>query len=82
MTWLAGEHRKVDASDIGLAPGNWPPGVEYEGHPFFRQDTIRTDDDPESAILWVEYKEKFYAFNTKDRDKYQGGGRRLTIFND
>ena len=82
MTWQAGEHRKVDASEIGLAPGKWPPGIEYESYTFYRQETIRTDDDPESCILWVEYKERTNAFDTRSRNRNGGGGRRMTIFND
>ena len=104
IPWPAGESREVDASEIGLAPGKWPPGIEYEGFTFHRQDIIRTQeciseqpgslpcprsgcprhDDKweEDEVLWGEYKEEYHAFNTKDRDMYGGGGRRLTIFND
>ncbi len=81
MTWLAGEHRRVDASEIGLAPGSWPPGVEYEGFTFYRQEIIHEADDSKE-VLWGEYKEKSHAFNTKGRDMHGGGGRRLIIFND
>ena len=72
MTWQAGEHRKVDASEIGLAPGKWPPGIEYEGYTFYRQNIIHDKDCEE--VLYGEYKEQY--------TKLFGMGRRLTIFND
>lgn len=71
MTWLAGTHKKLDASEIGLAPGRWPPGLEYEGYTFYRQSVIREDDKRDADVLWGEYEQTA-----------KGGGRRLTIFND